>query len=521
MAKKHISFVTLITTADLNKFNSAENLNFRTFVLYMEFEKSDPITIDSLLNRVRLGKYQYWIYLVLGVHYICDGAEAIAISLLGGILQKEWNISNSQISSLGSAVFLGIFVGSVLSGLLSDYFGRKKIFMYSLFMSIITCFLSAFAPTYNTMLFIRALFGVSVGFIQPCFAAYIAEITPQDQRGRALSVVSMLFTVGELIGWFCARVFLDSYTSGKWRVLLFWVAVPNLIAFVIAMVLLEESPRFAIFHNFDNGINVLNTMHKMNNQGRELALDEYEREDLKKWIETEKNKKFTKESKVKMIFNKENWSVTWKLGIMWFVLSFTYYGIIFILPMMYSAQTSDSSDENKDNLNDLLWGIFGELPSYAACYWLIENPAFGRKNSLTLSYWGCAIACIIVFFSNGVIMNILVFLSKFFMMSAFNVIYIYTSEMYHTSYRTTGFGITSSASRIGASIMPWISIAAFGITPKLPFVIYAVTCVVAAIVTMMMPYDTQGRELDKSHEQQEEEEKDKPLLEMSLMKSSH
>ena len=219
--KNHISFVTVITTVDLNKFNSVENLNFRTFVLYMEFEKSDPITIDSLLNRVRLGKYQYWIYLVLGVHYICDGAEAIAISLLGGILQKEWNISNSQISSLGSAVFLGIFVGSVLSGLLSDYFGRKKIFMYSLFMSIITCFLSAFAPTYNTMLFIRALFGVSVGFIQPCFAAYIAEITPQDQRGRALSVVSMLFTVGELIGWFCARVFLDSYTSGKWRVLLF------------------------------------------------------------------------------------------------------------------------------------------------------------------------------------------------------------------------------------------------------------------------------------------------------------
>ena len=487
----------------------------------MELETSAPISIDILLDRVRLGKYQYWVYLVLGVHYLCDGAEVIAISLLSAILQKEWNISNSQISSLGSSVFIGVFVGSVMSGLLADHIGRKKIYMSSLILSIITCFLSAFAPTYNTMLWLRAGYGASFGFIQPCFAAYIAEITPKDYRGRALSVVSLLFTAGELFGWFFARIFLDSYTSGNWRVLLFWVGVPNLVAIVVAFFILEESPRFALFHKFENGISVLNTMHKMNNQGIALRLDEYEREDLKKWIESEKNKNFTKESKFKMLFINENLPVTCKLSIMWFVLSFAYYGITFILPLVYAAQGSDSSDEGGESLNDLLWGILGELPSYAACYWLIEKPAFGRKNSLTLSYWGCAIACIIVFFSNGVIMNILVFLSKFFMMSAFNVIYIYTSEMYHTSYRTTGFGITSSASRIGASIMPWISIAAFGITPKLPFVIYAVTCVVAAIVTMMMPYDTQGRELDKSHEQQEEENKDRPQLEMSLINRTH
>ena len=467
----------------------------------MEFDKSEPISIDILLNRVRLGKYQYWIYFALGVHYICDGAEAIAISLLGGILQKEWNISNSQISSLGSAVFLGVFAGSVISGLLADHIGRKKIFMYNLFISIVSCFLSAFAPTYNLMLVLRAIYGVSLGFMMPCFAAYITEITPQHQRGRAMSVVATLFTVGELIGWLCAKIFLDSYTSGKWRVLLFWVAVPNLIAFVVLVIYLEESPRFAIFHNFESGINVLNTMHKMNNQDRELRLEEHEREGLRNWIETEKNKNFTKESKLKMLFNKENFSVTCKLAIMWFVLSFTYYGIIFILPLVYSVQGSNSSDTGGDNLNDLLWGIFGELPSYALTYRLIEHSTFGRKNSLILGYWGCAIACIIVFFSSGVIMNSLVFLSKCFMMTAFTIIYIYAPEMYHTSCRTTGFGITNAASRLGASFMPWISISAFSVSPKLPFVIYAITCAIAAGVTMTMPYDTRGRELDKSDQQ--------------------
>lgn len=481
------------------------------------YSHADPLPLDALVQRVGLGRYQHIVYLILGVHYLCDGAEAIAISLLNVVLQQYWDLSDAEVSSLGSAVFFGCFIGTIVSGTLSDNIGRKQIFMVNLGISFCASLISAFAPNFSFMLLCRAIYGLTVGCMMPCFAAYMTEITPGDMRGKALAIVASLFTVGELIAWILSLFCLDSYTSGNWRLMLFWVALPNFISLVVAFYYLEESPRFAIFQDLDKGLEILNKMHKLNHKGRELKLDSEDRNRLKNWIRLQNENQKENLSSIKSLFNKQNKMITIKLWIIWFVLSFVYYGIIFILPMVYSAE--NVNNEQDAGLYDLFWAIAGEVPAYAFCYWMVEHPKFGRKNTLTISFVSCAIINLLAVVSDGILLNLLLFLARTFSISAFTIIYTYTTEMYHTKYRTTGHGIANAASRIGGVFMPWVSILAFRVSSRFPFVVYALCCACAAVACFLMPYDTQGRELDKVEQELNvfvgpiEKEVDKKLME--------
>jgi len=88
-------------------------------------------------------------------------------------------------------------------------------------------------------------------------------------------------------------------------------------------------------------------------------------------------------------------------------------------------------------------------------------------------------------------------MAKLWIGVAFSVIYPFTSEVYHTKYRTTGFGMASACSRIGGMLMPWVALYSFAIAPTAPYVVYGCCCILATIAGLLLPYDTRGRELDR------------------------
>ena len=57
-------------------------------------------------------------------------------------------------------------------------------------------------------------------------------------------------------------------------------------------------------------------------------------------------------------------------------------------------------------------------------------------------------------------------------------------------------------SRIGSVVMPWITMAAFEIDIMLPFLIFGFACFLATIASILLPYDTRGRELDQLHQEE-------------------
>lgn len=55
---------------------------------------------------------------------MADGAEGLVLALLMVIISKEWGVDEKFKESIISLLFIGILLGSLISGQISDRFGR-------------------------------------------------------------------------------------------------------------------------------------------------------------------------------------------------------------------------------------------------------------------------------------------------------------------------------------------------------------------------------------------------------------
>lgn len=91
------------------------------------------------------------------------------------------------------------FLFGPLIGNLSDRFGRRPILLFSMAMFGANYLLSALAPTLAWLFVGRALSGISGAIYAPA-NAFIADITPPEERARRFSLMGAAFGVGFVLG---------------------------------------------------------------------------------------------------------------------------------------------------------------------------------------------------------------------------------------------------------------------------------------------------------------------------------
>ena len=442
-----------------------------------------------------------------------DGAEALVLSFLIPVLQTEWNLTDTQQSILGSSTFVGFFIGCLMSGQLADRMGRRKPLLYGVFFNFLFGLLSGFAVNFESLAILRLLFGISVGIISPLSATYISEVTPMKIRGRILVFTGAFFTIGEMITCLIAVIFLDTFSSGNWRALVMWSAVPGILTFFLVYFYLEESPRYLlVFRQYEEAFRLMNNIIRRNNKTDKQALTQLEKEELRAWADKQasfhENAGNGSLANPKELFREGRHKITPFVWAMWYVLSCVYYGNIFILPTILRDMNLDNKAASATEFLDVFFSVLSELPSSFISYYIIEIHFLGRKNSMTITFALTCISCLVAFGTIGNTFLIFATLARFFLNMAFNIIYPFTTEIYPTTIRATGLGIASSFSRIGGMSMPWISIASLKIGITGPFLIYGLLSLWATMCSMLLPYDTTGMELDKHHGEEESNEQE-------------
>eukprot|EP00906_Rhabdomonas_costata_P006943 RCo010040 len=88
--------------------------------------KSD---IPQRLDGLPLSRWHLRVLLSLGVAWLLDGFLIAEMGLVGSFLQAEMGLSSVQVGALGTAYLCGCVTGSLLFGLLSDRYGRRKLFL--------------------------------------------------------------------------------------------------------------------------------------------------------------------------------------------------------------------------------------------------------------------------------------------------------------------------------------------------------------------------------------------------------
>ena len=170
---------------------------------------------------------------------------AYGVTIVGFILpalKDEWQVSSTMLGLLASLGMAGMMIGSIIAGMLSDHFGRRKVLTNGLLLLGVFFLISAFSPTFISLLVLRFLTGMGLGVILPVSSVYVMEFSPNRWRGGMSVVLNACWGLG---GTISALVGYTLVLSQGWRPAMLLGVVSFLIAFLVYQ-FLPESLKFLI-----------------------------------------------------------------------------------------------------------------------------------------------------------------------------------------------------------------------------------------------------------------------------------
>jgi len=158
-----------------------------------------------------------------------------------------------------SSALVGCVLGAVLSGLLSDRWGRKVLLIVSGMTFTASAVGTALAGTFHVFVGFRLLGGVGIGLASNLSPVYISEISPEKVRGRFVSVYQLAIVVGILVaqvtnwaiaygmpeGISDAQLLQSWYGRVGWRWMFGAETIPAFLFFAV-MFVMPESPRWLV-----------------------------------------------------------------------------------------------------------------------------------------------------------------------------------------------------------------------------------------------------------------------------------
>jgi putative MFS transporter len=145
--------------------------------------------------------------------------------------------------------FAGMFIGTLLFSGVSDRYGRKKTFVYSLLCHSIATLVMAFQSSPVAIDLWRFIAGIGIGVQLITSHAFISEITPKESRGRAIAFSQFISYCSVPVAAFAAYILIPRTVLGLdgWRWLVMIGALGGPI-FLLVQSKLPESPRWYASH---------------------------------------------------------------------------------------------------------------------------------------------------------------------------------------------------------------------------------------------------------------------------------
>src|ERR1700751_3803921 len=408
--------------------------------------------------------------------------DVIDFTILGSLIPyiiKSGFTSPAEAAAIGSAAIFGMFIGTAGQGEFSDRFGRRFIYQFNLLLFGVFTLLGAFAPNVTVLIVCRFIAGLGLGAEQPLAFAYAGEYSPKRIRGRILAIVhfiggAMVWPIGTALVLLFGSMFdsADQVWRGVWIV----IGVGALIVWVFRFTL-PESPRYLATHG--RGEQALNVLERLGiaRPKEPLATDAASN---------------TRSDPFALVFRMFPRRVI--AGMICFTAFFGIaVGLGAWLPNIMNAK---GFTINKSLQSTLVMNFAGPTASVFMMYSLDK---FGRKITSICAFIAAGVMAMI--FANAVTpMELMVigFIMFFFVQVAGNAMQIFTSEVFPTNARASGFGWAAGVGRLAtAFIMPmilWVQ-NGFGLTTV--FVSLAILLFIAAVSVTQLGPEARQKSLDE------------------------
>lgn len=158
------------------------------------------------------------------------------------LLSQQFSMNAAQSSLVLSISTITLAVGLLITGPLSDSFGRKPLMVASLLCAALMTLLSALMPTWEGVLVTRALLGLSLSGLAAVAMTYLSEEMHPDCLGLAMGLYIAGNAIGGMSGRLIAGVMVDFV---DWRVAVGTLGAISLMAALVFWRVLPESRHFS------------------------------------------------------------------------------------------------------------------------------------------------------------------------------------------------------------------------------------------------------------------------------------
>jgi len=397
------------------------------------------LTAAERLDRLAVSTFHRRTAVLLAYVFFFELGDLNSFAYAAPALRQQWQLSIQTIATITSASFVGMFVGAMTAGTLSDHLGRRRALLLTTIWYSSMSLLNACAWSVPSLFAARLLTGVGLSGMTVVAMTYIGEMFPSRVRGAFQARILMFGLIGIPATAYVARFAIPQAAWG-WRVVFVWGALAIFFPFFAR--LLEESPRWL--------------EHRGRNDEAQAVLARIEGEGGYQTVEagsfgTRQINQARESIGIKGLIKSGFGGRALLLIAVWFFQTLGFYGFNAWVPTLLAEQGFSIMRTLEQSSAISIGAVPGAwIASKIADRWerkyLIAAVAvlvgtFGMIYGLSFNTW------VIVVFGFLVAMSQQVFAP---------MLYAYTAECFPTNARNTGAGMSYGIGRLGNAVGPLI-----------------------------------------------------------------
>ncbi|WEV68574.1 MFS transporter [Bifidobacterium sp. ESL0775] len=209
-------------------------------------DKSSTIPSDeSLLHDLNLAKPSplfYKIVVLVAAGMFIDSIDVYMGSSIATCLLSQGFTNSGTNATFLSAGFMGLLIGSLVSGVIGDAKGRKISYSINLLVFGLFTFACTFAPNISVLIICRFIASMGLGAELVTGFTYINEFAPVLKRGHWCAIVDLIANFGVPVAMALSAVVISHWS---WRPLFAFDGVLALLIWFFRRGL-PESPRWLL-----------------------------------------------------------------------------------------------------------------------------------------------------------------------------------------------------------------------------------------------------------------------------------
>ena len=180
-----------------------------------------------------------WLTLALCfVTTIFEGLDLQSMGVAAPKIVAELAIDSNEMGLIASASSVGLLIGALFGGMVSDYIGRKWVLIWSVVAFGTLSVLTPFAWDPNSLIAIRFGTGLGMGGALPMIIAIAAEAVDPKRRAGVVTMMYCATPIGGFIATFIALA------SDEWRNIFYVGGLAPLLLVPVLVKYLQESKVF-------------------------------------------------------------------------------------------------------------------------------------------------------------------------------------------------------------------------------------------------------------------------------------